>query len=369
MKCFFLFLLLFSSLYSKERLVVLEFSKSSGVPNQIIVSSYSYFISELARAEKYDIIEKSEMKTVIEELELQQTGCMDTYCEIQIGEMLSADKIVSGTILKKGKKYIISINVRNVNDKSLAFAETVNLEDVNKLEKYMSFFAQKIISPDSTHDLSPEEITKKEIKPPEPPPKPPEPKPIVETPKLTPEEERKIAETNKKLDKNWEDLRSASWRSLLLPGWGHSYLGLSSDKGYYLINGVTAISAYLWHIFKEQPDNIHLKEKVIEDRVKYVGINNAFNPDANNPLFLYFVYNSGQVELRNQRRIDQGSLIAAISIFYTTMFLAMGDIKNVKETRDKAALISFRWKSDFLATTPTREHKSSYLEISYEWRF
>ena len=74
------------------------------------------------------------MKEVLKEIAFQQTGCTDTVCEIKIGEMLAADKIVSGNIIKKEKKYIITITTRNVKDKSLEFSETMDLYNLNKIE-------------------------------------------------------------------------------------------------------------------------------------------------------------------------------------------------------------------------------------------
>ena len=126
MKYIFLFLIFTLSLYGKERIVVLDFVHSSNVSREMAVSSQNFFISELAKTEEFSIIEKSQLQEILKEVEFQQTGCTDTICEIKIGEMLSADKIASGSILKKEKKYIITITIRNVKDKSLEFSDTID---------------------------------------------------------------------------------------------------------------------------------------------------------------------------------------------------------------------------------------------------
>lgn len=142
---YFILLFLFTfSIFAKERIVVLDFVYPKNVSREMAVSSYNYFVSELNRTEQFDIIEKSQLKVVLKEIEFQQSGCTDTICEIKIGQMLYADKIASGNIIKKGQKYIITINIRNVKDNSLEFAETIDLYDENKLEVSMNSITKKI---------------------------------------------------------------------------------------------------------------------------------------------------------------------------------------------------------------------------------
>ena len=149
MKYIILFFIFTLSISAKERIVVLDFLHSRNVSEAMAVSSYKYFVSELNKTGEFSIVEKSQMKEVLKEIAFQQTGCTDTACEIKIGEMLAADKIASGNIIKKGDKYIISVNIRKVSDKSLDFSETIDIYDVKELEPTMSILAERIIHPEN----------------------------------------------------------------------------------------------------------------------------------------------------------------------------------------------------------------------------
>lgn len=98
---------------TREMIAVMDFISRDVPP------SVAYNVSELIRTElintgKYTVLERSQVKEILKEQGLQQTGCTETSCAVQIGKLLSARKILIGSVMKLGAKLIISGRVVDV---------------------------------------------------------------------------------------------------------------------------------------------------------------------------------------------------------------------------------------------------------------
>jgi len=91
----------------------------------------------LVNSGQFNVVERLKLKTVIEELELSQTGAIDPDKAKKAGKLLSADVILTGTFASTGKKW--NVNLRMINTETgmitAAFNKTDFLHDF-KAESY-----------------------------------------------------------------------------------------------------------------------------------------------------------------------------------------------------------------------------------------
>jgi hypothetical protein len=118
----------------KERIAVVELrgeiseSESAALTDKVL--------NEILKSDNYLVFERSQMEDILREQGFQQTGCTNTECAIEIGQLLGVKKIVFGNIGKVGKIYSISLKMVNVEtgeiEKSTSIESKGTLEDVLK---------------------------------------------------------------------------------------------------------------------------------------------------------------------------------------------------------------------------------------------
>ena len=59
----------------------------------------------------YTVVERSQMDKIFEQFEIQNLGCTDVSCAIELGKMLNVEKIIIGSVGLVGKTYSISIRI------------------------------------------------------------------------------------------------------------------------------------------------------------------------------------------------------------------------------------------------------------------
>ena len=64
--------------------------------------------------EVYQVLERSEMKRLLEEQKFQYSGCADLKCAVEIGKMLGAKFMVVGSVSKVGSSYSIDSRMIDV---------------------------------------------------------------------------------------------------------------------------------------------------------------------------------------------------------------------------------------------------------------
>jgi hypothetical protein len=114
MKKFFLaVLILFAtiSVYSqstKPRVGILDFVGNNISDSDTLVVG-DMFTSELVLSGEYDVVDRKNIESIMTEMDFQMSGCTDSSCALEIGQILSLDKMLYGSINKLGKDYIINI--------------------------------------------------------------------------------------------------------------------------------------------------------------------------------------------------------------------------------------------------------------------
>ncbi|MFH0974526.1 MAG: CsgG/HfaB family protein [Spirochaetota bacterium] len=97
----------------KDRIAVLDF-KTVNIPNE-----KSRIISELIRTDlinsnKYTVIERSQVDMIFKEHGFSQTGVTDDSSAARIGKLLTARKILIGSVMKLGEQTVVTCRVVDV---------------------------------------------------------------------------------------------------------------------------------------------------------------------------------------------------------------------------------------------------------------
>ena len=90
----------------KITIAVLEF-EGNGVPDQTMQDVSARFATEYAafKGSKFIIIDRSQMRTTLQEQGVRVYGCSTFKCGLEAGNALGADYVVTGTLTKNGSVY------------------------------------------------------------------------------------------------------------------------------------------------------------------------------------------------------------------------------------------------------------------------
>lgn len=139
----FLFL---SSAFSQIRVVVADFKNESDV---FFLDSWERKVPDLLRAElsrskDITILERQKMEAIFEEQKLALAGFVnDSALVKQIGNLVGAEVIISGTIYKVGNKYRIDVNITRVKTTKV-ITEKAEAPDTKHLNDMVDILANNI---------------------------------------------------------------------------------------------------------------------------------------------------------------------------------------------------------------------------------
>ncbi len=132
---FFFILFAFSIAFcqpQKENIAVITIGGSISESEAMIMTDK--LVSELMKARQFTVIERTEMDEILKEQGFQQTGCTDENCAVEIGQLLGAQKIVTGNVGKVGDIFSISLRIIDVQKGEINATSSVetkgNIEDV-----------------------------------------------------------------------------------------------------------------------------------------------------------------------------------------------------------------------------------------------
>ncbi len=126
MKRFLQFLSLFAVLFTlcddyvlpqskKSSIAVLDFIPISQISSEETALLTEKFRHALIKLDKFIVVERSKMESILKEQEFSMSDqCNTNECAVQIGQLLSAEKIIMGNIGKIGGTYSITIRLIDV---------------------------------------------------------------------------------------------------------------------------------------------------------------------------------------------------------------------------------------------------------------
>ncbi len=84
--------------------------------------------SALVQDGRYQVVERTQMETILEEQGFQQSGCMTNECLVQAGLILGVQQMVGGTVGKIGDSYAIDLRLFDVETSEIIKAVTRNYQ-------------------------------------------------------------------------------------------------------------------------------------------------------------------------------------------------------------------------------------------------
>jgi TolB-like protein len=109
----------------KIKIGIIEFqSLNEEAKKDILGKVFSEVLTtSFVNSEAFKIIEREQLEKVLKELQLTQTGIIDTAYAKQIGKMVGADAILTGTVIKFGKDLRVDARIIDVESGIILTAE------------------------------------------------------------------------------------------------------------------------------------------------------------------------------------------------------------------------------------------------------
>jgi len=155
-KFFFIFSILFSFLIlasrvdaqgeEKIRLAVIDFTITSQEPehknlDKIVTEWLTIFLVE---NQAFEMVERRELKKVLQEQNLGQTGIIEAESAAQVGEILGVNILITGTLISVGDTLEVTTRLVDATNGAIIGADSVSVDDVDELRDQVKELAGSI---------------------------------------------------------------------------------------------------------------------------------------------------------------------------------------------------------------------------------
>ncbi len=128
----------------KMRIAVLDLT-ADGVPSRTARTVSDMLRSDLVNAGKFIVIERTQMEAILKEQGFQQSGCTDQECAVQIGKVMSARKMLIGTVSLLGTAFILNVRIVDVENAVVEFAAKEKAESETVLDVAVEGITRKLM--------------------------------------------------------------------------------------------------------------------------------------------------------------------------------------------------------------------------------
>jgi TolB-like protein len=130
-------------------LALLPFS-SAGVKEYEAISLSNRLYSELVKTKRFQVVEIEKVEALLKEIAFQQSGIFREEYVAQVGQMLGAQMMVTGSVGKVGNTYTVDVRIINVRNRRVIYAKTSNSTGkIEELLQLMNEIAWEIAHPKS----------------------------------------------------------------------------------------------------------------------------------------------------------------------------------------------------------------------------
>ncbi|MBI9103754.1 MAG: SUMF1/EgtB/PvdO family nonheme iron enzyme [Spirochaetales bacterium] len=126
------------SVFSQEMVSVLDFNAEGGISEYEASTLRSLFETELIGSGRYTVIEKAQQDQVINAQMDTLKGCVDDACAVEIGELLSADRILLGSVARIGSLHILTVKIIDIQTSRSEKAESIRADSIEGLIEKIS---------------------------------------------------------------------------------------------------------------------------------------------------------------------------------------------------------------------------------------
>lgn len=104
-----------------------------------------WFITAMVNAGRFDIVERSLLQKILSEQKLVMTGMVDTGSATQIGKLLGAKVIITGSVMRLGDTFEINARMIDVESTSIISAEHEKTSNSSQLQSMVLSLSKKMI--------------------------------------------------------------------------------------------------------------------------------------------------------------------------------------------------------------------------------
>lgn len=126
-----------------KTIAVIDFdAQNTSQADAAIISDF--FRSELVKKECFKVVDKTNMKKILEEQKFQYSGCTDQTCAVQIGKILNVQLMVIGVYSKLEEMRYITANVVDVETGEIIISEKLKFENIKEVDKTVEELADTL---------------------------------------------------------------------------------------------------------------------------------------------------------------------------------------------------------------------------------
>jgi len=143
---------------------VMELEAKEGVSAGMVSTVSDYLRTQLVNTNKFSIVTRENMESILKEQNFQQSGCTSQECIVELGQLLGVRKMFTGSIGKVGGIYLLNVKIVNVESGKIEKAEAEEASSEENLLPAVRNLAQKIAglaAQPATKEQKVEEIKKK----------------------------------------------------------------------------------------------------------------------------------------------------------------------------------------------------------------
>jgi len=125
---------------------VLDFSISTNI-NDLDSKSVSELVqAEIVHRNAFTVVEREQIERIIEEKKLEMSGLTESEQAQSIGNLLGADKIITGSISKIGNSYFVIIKGINTKNGVVEYSDENSFISMDNLQKSLQEVADRFVN-------------------------------------------------------------------------------------------------------------------------------------------------------------------------------------------------------------------------------
>ncbi len=129
----------------KSRIAILNFKAGEGVTSQEAEQITEFVRIEMIKNKSFIIIDRQNINKVLQEQKkIQQGICDTTACEVQIGKLLSANKILTGSITRFRSTFYLNASLTDVEKGTNDFADKESSPSLDQMDEACNKLVSKI---------------------------------------------------------------------------------------------------------------------------------------------------------------------------------------------------------------------------------
>lgn len=134
-----IFLLGSFSLHGQKSILAILDLKGEGISASEARIITGIIQEEMFKTGKYDLVERTRIEQLFEELEHKPSDFCDIQCAVKIGKQLSADKVMVGTIGKLGSLFTIQVKIVDIERSKIEKMESIRAKgDIGDLPDHLN---------------------------------------------------------------------------------------------------------------------------------------------------------------------------------------------------------------------------------------